>query len=149
MRAFFVGLVGATVLAFAAAGAGGAATTLTYQGTFSGTVTYQDCPGAPTDPVYASGTWHVALHGTTDATVAFNIFTQEDSLKRTHHVAFGGTVPQLPLDGHTFNVGFFAGQNPVQVFLDGTSFSYVVGPPYIAFGLNCPEGIVTYSGTAK
>ena len=146
MRTLIAGLFGVAVLAVSAAVAG-AVTTTTYHGTFSGTVTYENCPGAPTVPVYASGTWNVALHGTTDATVAFNIFTQEDGLKRTHHVAFGGRVPQLDPAGHTFNILFYAGTNPVLVYLDGTAFTYVVGPPYIAFGLNCQDGIVTYRGT--
>jgi hypothetical protein len=146
MRSLIVGLLGVAVLAGGSAVAG-AGTTTTYHGTFSGAVTYQNCPGAPTDAVYASGTWNVALHDATDATVSFNIFTQEDGSKRTHHVAYGGTFPQLDLAGHTFNIQFYAGSNPVQVYLDGTSFSYVVGPPYIAFGLDCPNGVVTYHGT--
>ena len=146
MRSLLAGLLAGALLAAGAAVAG-ASTTTTYHGTFSGLVTYQNCPGAPTAPVYASGTWNVALHDATDATVSFNIFTQEAGQKREHHVAYGGTVPQLDPAGHIFNIQFDAGPNPVHVYLDGTTFKYVVGPPYVAFGLDCPNGVVTYSGT--
>ena len=147
MRIFVAGLIGATVLALGPAVAAGGVTE-THHGTFSGPVTYQSCPGAPTDVVLASGTWSVALHGTTDATVAFNIFTQENGSKRVHHVAYGGPVEQIGRDGHTFNILFDAGTNPVHVYLDGSTFRYVVGSPYVAFGLDCPQGVVTYGGTA-
>jgi hypothetical protein len=149
LRAGLVAVL-AVVMSLVGVATAGGATTTTYQGTFSGPITYANCPGAPTEEVVTSGTWSVAVHGLTDATVAFNIFTQEGASKRTHHVAYGGVVPQIERNGYAFNILFYAGPNPVHVYLanDG-SFTYTVGPPYIAFGLDCPVGIVTYGGTLK
>ena len=89
MRTLFVAIVGAAMLALGAAVAGGAVTT-TYHGTFSGTVDYQTCSGAPLPgTVSATGTWNVAVHRDSTATATFNIFTQESDSKRTHHVSYG------------------------------------------------------------
>ena len=84
--------------------------------------------------------WSVALHGTTDATVAFDIF-----VNGRHHVSFAGTVLQeVPDKGQTFAVAIPTQAGPLTVSLVGETFVYRIAP-YDLFGIACRS--VTYSGT--
>ena len=103
--------------------------------------------GAP-GTVEASGTLNVAVHDGT-ATATFNIFTQETGSRRVHHVSYGLPVTLEPETPYAIRAHRPGGPDPVHVLLDGTSFEYVAGPPYIAFGLNCQNGVVTYSGATS
>ncbi len=114
-----------------------AAGTTTYHGTFSGPVVYKGC-SSPT--AIASGTWNVALHGSTDATVSFDIFVDG-----AHHVSFGGTVPQIaPEKGQTFAIQLETEAGPLTVTLNDRALTYRIAP-YNLFGISCKS--VTYSGT--
>jgi hypothetical protein len=116
-----------------------AAPTTTYHGIFSGPVVYTGCTSTPPTAI-ASGTWSVALHGTTDATVTVNIFVNGE-----HHVSFGGTVPQVaPGNGQTFAVAIPTLAGPLPVSLTGETFVYRIAP-YDLSGITCRS--VTYSGT--
>ena len=124
----------------AMAAAASAATTMTYNGVFSGPVVYKGCTTGTPSTAIASGTWSVALHGTTDATVAINIFVNGQ-----HHVSFGGTVPQVaPKKGQTFALAFQTEAGPLAISLAGETFVYRIAP-YDLFGISCQS--VTYSGT--
>jgi hypothetical protein len=131
----------ATLLASAVAVAAtaSAATTTTYHGVFSGPVVYKGCTATPPTAI-ASGTWSVALHGTTDATVTVSIFVNGE-----HHVSFGGTSPQVaPTKGQTFAVAIPTLAGPLTVSLTGETFVYRIAP-YDLSGITCRS--VTYSGT--
>lgn len=120
------------------AGAASAATTTTYHGLFTGPVVYQGCATTPPTAI-AHGTWNVALHGASDATVTVNIF-----VNGKHHVSFGGTVPQLaPENGQTFAVAIPTQAGPLAISLLGNAFMYRIAP-YDLFGISCES--VTYTG---
>ena len=124
-------------LAVAVATTASAATT-TYHGVFAGPVVYKGCTTTPPTAL-ASGTWSVALHGRTDATVTVNIFVNGE-----HHVSFGGTFPQVtPGSGQTFAVVIPTAAGPLTVSLTRETFQYRIAP-YDAFGITCRS--VTYSG---
>jgi len=139
-RVLLAAAVAALMAALAAATAASAGpVTTTYHGTFSGPVVYTGCTGTPPTTI-ASGTWTVALHGTTDATVTVNIFANGK-----HHVSFGGTFPQTaPTGGQTFAVAIPTLAGPLVVSLTGHTFRYVIAP-YDAFGVTADS--VTYSGS--
>ena len=129
--------------AFVSAVAVGAATsgpgTSTYHGSFSGPVVYAGCATQPPLTV-AAGRWNVALHGTTDATVSFNIFTNGK-----HHVSYGGTFAQIvPSAGETFAVEIPTEAGTLRISLAGDEFTYQIAP-YNLLGISCAS--VTYSGT--
>jgi hypothetical protein len=134
-----LGLVVALLASTAAVAAtASAATSTTYHGNFSGPVVYKGCTTTPQTAI-ASGTWSVALHGTTDATVTVNIF-----VNGAHHVSFGGTVPQLaPGRGQTFAVAIPTLAGPLTVSLTGETFVYRISP-YDLSGISCRS--VTYNG---
>ena len=133
-----VGLVASSIAVAATASAG---TTTTYHGVFSGPVVYKGCTTTPPTAI-ASGTWSVALHGTTDATVTIDIFVNGE-----HHVSFGGTFPQVaPAKGQTFAVAIPTQAGPLTVSLKGEMFTYLIAP-YDLFGIACRS--VTYSGTTS
>lgn len=137
-RLGFVAALLASTVAMAAAAS--AATTTTYNGVFSGPVVYKGCTTGTPATAIASGTWSVALHGTTDATIAVNIF-----VNGKHHVSFGGTVPQVaPAKGDTFAVAFPTDAGPLRMSLAGETFVYRIAP-YDLFGISCRS--VTYNGT--
>jgi hypothetical protein len=118
-----------------------AATTTTYHGVFSGPVVYEGCTTSPPTAI-ASGTWSVALHGTTDATIAINIF-----VNGKHHVSYGGTVPQVTLaTGQAFAVSFQTEAGPLTISLAGETLTYRI-EDYDLFGIACDS--VTYGGTLK
>jgi hypothetical protein len=136
MRRFMLAVV---VLALVGSASIAAAGTTTYHGTFSGPVVYKGCGGAAPEGI-AGGTWNVALHGSTDATVSFDIF-----VNRQHHVSYGGTVPQIaPEKGQAFAVQFETQAGTLTVSLAGTALTYRISP-YTLSGINCRG--VTYSGT--
>jgi hypothetical protein len=139
-RSFLAVALAAFVAAVAtAAAASSGPVTTTYHGTFSGPVVYSGCTSEPPAAI-ASGTWTVALHGQTDATVTVNIFTNGK-----HHVSFGGTFPQIaPSGGQTFAVAIPTLAGPLVVSLTGATFTYRIAP-YDAFGITCDS--VTYSGS--
>lgn len=130
-------LLAAAVVALAATAS--AATTTTYHGIFSGPVVY-DCTTTP-EPAIASGTWNVALHGTTVASVTVNILVDGK-----HHVAFGyGKFEQTtPAVGEMFAVTIPTEAGALRVSLTGDTFVYRIAP-YHLFGLDCQS--VTYNGT--
>ena len=128
-------LAAAVVLAATAS----AATTTTYHGVFSGPVVYKGCTNTP-PPAIASGTWSVALHGATDATIAVNIF-----VNGAHHVSFGGTVPQVaPEKKQAFAVTIPTQAGPLMISLVGEKLVYRIAP-YDLVGITCQS--VTYNGT--
>lgn len=138
MRKWLLGVACLIVVASVGVIAAGAALTTTYHGTFAGPVVYQGCKG-PAPTVVASGTWGVALHDGSDATVSVNIFANGE-----HHVSFGGTFAQLPARrGETFVAGTETEAGPLTVSLSGTAFTYRIAP-YSLFGTSCRS--VTYSG---
>lgn len=117
-------------------------TTTTYHGMFTSSVSYSGCTGVQPPAKVASGTWNVALHGGTDATLTVNIFTNG-----SHHVSFGAPVPQIAADsGETFALQLETLAGTLVVRLAGTSFTYTVSP-YDAFGVSCER--VTYYGTTS
>lgn len=129
----------AAVIALCVSASVAAAGTATYHGTFSGAVLYKGCGGPPPTAI-SSGTWNVALHDSTDATVSFDIFVDGG-----HHVSFGGTVPQITPDkGQVFAVQFETQAGTLTVSLSGQTLTYRIAP-YNLFGLSCAS--VTYSGT--
>lgn len=116
----------------------GAAQTTTYHGVFSGPVVYKGCTTTPPTTI-ASGTWGVALHGQTDATVSVSIFTDG-----AHHLSFGGTFAQItPEKNQTFAVEIPTQAGNLVVSLKGQAFSYRIAP-YDAFGVSRKS--VTYNG---
>ena len=134
-----LGLVAALLAStVAVAATASAATTTTYRGTFSGPVVYKGCTTTPPTSI-ASGTWSVALHGTTDATVTVHIFVNGQ-----HHVSYGGTYPQVtPEKRQLFAVAIPTLAGPLTVSLTGERFEYRIAP-YDYFGVTCRS--VTYSG---
>lgn len=136
-RLIFVGALLASLCALVTTAS--ASRTTTYHGVFSGPVVYTGCTTTPPQAI-ASGTWNVALHGSTDATVTVNIFVDGK-----HHVAYGGTFPQLTAqDGQTFAVSIPTAAGPLVVSLTGHTFTYEIAP-YSAFGMSCQS--VVYAGT--
>jgi hypothetical protein len=135
-----LGIVAALIASAVAAGStASAATTTTYHGTFSGPVVYKGCTTTPPTAI-ASGTWSVALHGTTDATIAVDIF-----VNGAHHVSFGGPFPQIaPEKKHAFAVTIPTQAGSLTISLVGETFVYRIAP-YDLFGINCQS--VTYNGT--
>lgn len=137
-----LGLIAALLATVAMAAAASAATTTTYKGVFSGPVVYKGCTTATPSTAIASGTWNVALHGTTDATIAINIF-----VNGSHHVSFGGTVPQVaPEKGQTFALAFLTDAGPLSISLAGEKLVYRIAP-YDLFGISCRS--VTYNGAVS
>lgn len=115
-------------------------TTTTYNGVFSGPVVHKGCTTGTPSTAIASGDWSVALHGTTDAMVAINIF-----VNGKHHVSFGGTVPKVaPEKGQTFAVAIDTDAGPLTMSLAGERFVYRIAP-YDLFGISCRS--VTYNDT--
>lgn len=138
MRRWLFGVACLTAVALFGVMTAGAAETTTYHGTFAGPVVYRGCAG-PAPDVVASGTWSVAQHDRSDATVSVNIFANGE-----HHVSFGGTFAQLPpRKGETFVVGIETGAGPLTVSLSGTAFTYRIAP-YNLFDMSCKS--ITYSG---
>ena len=136
-------LVGAVLLAMLSLFLGGgvasaASGTVTYQGHFEGTISYDDCQ--PTPPVATTtGTWSVTLHGAS-AKAVFDILVNGEP-----HVAY--TFPgmkQTEVEGTTFAVHgrTQAGVLTVTLYPAG-SMTYVIAP-YTFNGLTCTS--VTYPG---
>jgi hypothetical protein len=135
-----LGFVAALIASAVAVGStASAATTTTYHGIFSGPVVYKGCTTTPPTAI-ASGTWSVALHGTTDATIAVDIF-----VNGAHHVSFGGTVPQIaPEKKQAFAVAIPTQAGDLTISLVGETLVYRIAP-YDLFGISCRS--VTYNGT--
>lgn len=134
-----LGIVAALIASAVAVGStASAATTTTYHGIFSGPVVYRGCTTTPPTAI-ASGTWSVALHGTTDATIAVDIFANG-----AHHVSFGGTFPQIaPEKKQAFAVAIPTQAGDLTISLVGETFVYRIAP-YNLFGISCKS--VTYNG---
>ncbi|HEX9042210.1 MAG TPA: hypothetical protein VF838_14485 [Trebonia sp.] len=134
-RNLLVATAALPLLAFAAPV--GAATTTTYHGTFT-SVTYTNCAGGTPPVAAASGVWSISAHGTSDATLAVNIF-----VAGSHHVSFGGPVAQTTIPGATVAVEVPTLAGPLVVSVTGQALSYKIAP-YDFNGLTCDS--VLYSG---
>lgn len=113
---------------------------VTYQGVFSGEITYSVCTtAAPTS--IAGGTWRVNVHDQ-KATARFVI-----TVDGAPHVAFTAQMARIPSDTATFEASVITGAGPLDIRLVGEEFSYEIAPyDYTPWGgLKCDS--VTYHGT--